>query len=64
MKPSEFEKQLEDFNKKYSQFQSDFHKVVPFGRAGSDSEFRNVVWLFERFCSAWDSWYKQKKEGS
>lgn len=58
------EKELfELFAEDLREFEAGFWLIAPFGRAGSDEEFREIVEAFQNFVAKWDPWYKKHFKG-
>lgn len=57
----EFE-MLSAFDKHVDAFHSEFMRVAPFGRAGSEKEFRELVETFLKFRERWSKWLSGKKD--
>lgn len=54
---------IELFNRNLRNIHTNFlNEIVPFGRAGTDKDFREVAALFEKLMLKWKNWYRKKRE--
>lgn len=53
---------LAAFDKQVDDFHSEFMKVAPFGRGGSDKHFAEIAETFLQFREKWHKWWSKKKD--